>query len=83
MTVLITPPRIPTGFLLDFNIFSKKAFLHIFSFPSYLTPTGLLLDSYWTPTELKQISQTECNESDTAFLLDSYWSIIQFTFTDT
>ena len=56
--VLITPPCIPTGFLLDFNFFSKKAFLHIFTFPSY-----------WTPTEPKQISQTECNGSDTGFLL--------------
>ena len=92
ITVLITPPpiptglressRIPTGFLLDSNKFSKKAFSHIFSFPptgllldSYWTPTGFLLDSYWTPTELKQMSQTESNGSDTGFLLDSYWSI--------
>ena len=60
-TVLITPPpiptrllessRIPTGFLLDFNKFSKKAFSHIFSFP-------FPLDSNWTPTEL---IQSECN----------------------
>ena len=56
--VLITPPRIPTGFLPDFNNFSKKAFFHIYTFPSYWTPSGLLLDSYWTPTGLKQISQT-------------------------
>ena len=90
--VLITPPpiptglressRIPTGFLLDSNKFSKKAFSQIFSIPptgllldSYWTPTGFLLDSYWTPTELKQMSQTESNGSDTGFLLDSYWSI--------
>ena len=98
--VLITPPpiptglqessRIPTGFLLDSNKISKKAFSHIFSFPptgllldSYWIPAGLLLDSYWTPTELKQISQTECNGSDTGFLLESYWSIIQFIITNT
>ena len=50
--VLFTPPpiptglqessRIPTGFLLDFNNF----FISL--------PTGLLLDSNWTPTELNQ-----------------------------
>ena len=59
--VLITPPPIPTGFLLDFNKISKKAFSHIFSFPflldSHETPSGLQLnlykvnamDSYWIP----------------------------------
>ncbi|EDR00997.1 uncharacterized protein LACBIDRAFT_333681 [Laccaria bicolor S238N-H82] len=57
-SILITPPpiptglrdssRIPTGFLPDFDKISKKAFSHISPFP-------LLLDSYWTPTELKQI----------------------------
>ena len=87
-TVLITPPhiatglwdssRIPTGILLDFNKISKKAFSHIFSFPSYWgllldsywTPTGLLLDSYWTPTGL-QLNLNNVN----AMLqtLDSYW----------
>ncbi|EDR10094.1 uncharacterized protein LACBIDRAFT_325694 [Laccaria bicolor S238N-H82] len=56
--ILITPPpiptglqdssRIPTGFLPDFDKISKKAFSHISPFP-------LLLDSYWTPTGLKQI----------------------------
>ena len=76
--VFITPPciptslsessRIPTRFLLDFNKFSKKAFSHIFSFPSYW---GLLLDSHWTPIELKQC---ECNASNIGFLLDSYWT---------
>ena len=54
--VLITPPpiptglressRIPTGLLLDFNKFSKKAFSHIFSFP-------FLLDSHGTPSGLQ------------------------------
>ena len=80
MTVLITPPRIPTGLrdssriptriLLDFNEISKKVFSHIFSIPSYWTPIGLLLDSYWTPTGL-QLNLNNVN----AMLqtLDSYW----------
>ena len=50
--VLFTPPPIPTGFLPDFNNFSKKAFSQFFHFPSYWTPTGFLLDSYWIPTGL-------------------------------
>ena len=80
--VLITPPpiptrlressRIPTGFLLDFNKISKKAFSHIFSFPflldSHGTPSGLQLnlyqvnamDSYWIPTGLLLDSSPLC-----------------------
>ena len=52
---LITPPhiptglqessRIPTGLLADFNNFFKKAFSYVFTFSSYWTPTGFLLDS--------------------------------------
>ena len=63
-TVLITPPpipdglqessRIPTGFLLDFNKFSERHFDIFF----ISLPTGLPLDSNWTPTEL---IQSECN----------------------
>ena len=78
--VLITPPpiptrlwessRIPTGFLLDFNKISKKAFSHIFSFPflldSYWTPTRFLLDSHWTPIGL-QLNLYKVNA------MDSYW----------
>ena len=68
----------PVGFLLDSNKISKKAFSHIYSFPW----TGLLLDSYWTLTELKQLSQTESNGSDTGFLLEYhyYWHDISYHF---
>ena len=81
IAVLITPPpiptglwessRIPTGFQQNFQI---GIFTFFFISPNW-TPTGLLLDSCWTPTELKQMSQTESNGSDTGFLLNSYWSI--------
>ena len=66
---IITPPpiptglressRIPTGFPLDFNKFSKKAFSHIFSFL-------FLLDSHWTPMGL-QLNLYKVNA------MDSYW----------
>ena len=67
---LITPPPIPTGLLLNFNNFSKKALLHTFSFPS-------LLDSCWTPTRLtglqlnfNKMPESECNASDIGFPLE-------------
>ena len=66
--------RILVGILLDFNKITKKAFSHIFSFPSCWTPIGLLPDSYWTPTGL-QLNLNNVN----AMLqtLDSYWIVFK------
>jgi hypothetical protein len=71
----------PVGFLPDSywisTIFPKRHFNTFFQFPSYWTPTRLLLDSYWTPTglllDLNKIPESECNASDIGFLPDSYW----------
>ena len=70
--VLITPPhiptrlqessRIPTGFLPDFNNFSKRHFHMFLHFP----PTGLQVN-------LNKIPKSGCNASDIGFLSDSYW----------
>ena len=69
--VFLLDSRTPVGFLPESYWISTKfpkRHFHIF-FQSL--PTGLLLDSHWTPTELKQC---ECNASKIGFLLDSYWT---------
>ena len=60
----------PVGFLLDCywisTNFLKRDFHIFFHFPSYWTPTRLLLDSHWTPIGL-QLNLHKVNA------MDSYW----------
>ena len=64
--VLITPPRIPTGFQ---NFLQKK---HFYIFLHFL-PTGLLLDSCWIPTGLQLNLNKYHKLKPMGQILDSYW----------